>query len=380
MRISWDIFCHVIDNYGDAGVCWRLARQLVHEYDAEVRLWIDDPETLARMCALAPSEFGGDTPQLLDGVWIHYWPSKWLDVVPADVVIEAFACQLPLEYLAAMAARSIRPLWLNVEYLSAEDWVLGCHGLPSPQQNGLQKYFFFPGFNPETGGLLREADLLKRRVEFQQSERAKIQFLSSIGVEVAADTSLVSLFCYESPALTQWLDAISVGDDKFHVLVPAGRVVADVCRWSGREEYELGKCYQQGSVCIQFIPFLSQCDYDFLLWSCDFNVVRGEDSFVRAQWAAKPFIWHIYPQQDGAHFVKLEAFLHCYTEGLSADLKAVVVSSWRGWNAGELPVNIQGQLLAGGAELVGHSERWCARLEGQNNLAESLVQFYQNWV
>ena len=137
MRTSWDIFCHVIDNYGDAGVCWRLARQLAVEYDAEVRLLVDDPETLARLCALAPSQISGDTPRLIDGVWVHYWSSTWRNVVPADVVIEAFACQLPLDYLVAMAERSRPSLWLNLEYLSAEEWVAGCHGLPSLQQNGL---------------------------------------------------------------------------------------------------------------------------------------------------------------------------------------------------------------------------------------------------
>ena len=45
MRI--DLFCRVIDNWGDAGVCWRLARQLVRERGAQVRLWIDQPQVLA---------------------------------------------------------------------------------------------------------------------------------------------------------------------------------------------------------------------------------------------------------------------------------------------------------------------------------------------
>ena len=26
--LLWDIFCQVIDNHGDVGVCWRLAREL----------------------------------------------------------------------------------------------------------------------------------------------------------------------------------------------------------------------------------------------------------------------------------------------------------------------------------------------------------------
>jgi hypothetical protein len=25
MQLHWDIFCRVIDNFGDIGVCWRLA-------------------------------------------------------------------------------------------------------------------------------------------------------------------------------------------------------------------------------------------------------------------------------------------------------------------------------------------------------------------
>ena len=44
----WDVFCRVVDNYGDAGVCWRLARQLAIEHGCDVTLWIDRLETLAR--------------------------------------------------------------------------------------------------------------------------------------------------------------------------------------------------------------------------------------------------------------------------------------------------------------------------------------------
>ena len=46
-----------------------------------------------------------------------------------------------------------------------------------------------------------------------------------------------------------------------------------------------------------------------MLWACDVNFVRGEDSLVRALWAGKPLVWHIYPQHDDAHDAKLEAFL-----------------------------------------------------------------------
>ncbi|MDX1269967.1 MAG: elongation factor P maturation arginine rhamnosyltransferase EarP, partial [Oceanisphaera sp.] len=127
MRPTWDIFCSVVDNYGDIGVTWRLARQLVAEHDAAVRLWVDDLLAFAHLC---PEADVRAAQQCRQGVDICHWPAPWLPVEAADVVIEAFACELPTAYVAAMAQRARPSLWLNLEYLSAEDWVGGCHGLP----------------------------------------------------------------------------------------------------------------------------------------------------------------------------------------------------------------------------------------------------------
>ncbi|MDO9321970.1 MAG: elongation factor P maturation arginine rhamnosyltransferase EarP, partial [Pseudomonas sp.] len=134
MRASWDIFCSVVDNYGDIGVTWRLARQLVAEQGCAVRLWVDD---LAAFCRVCPEADAQAAAQLQQGVEVHRWCADWPAAEAADVVIEAFACQLPAAYIAAMAARMRPSLWLNLEYLSAEDWVGGCHGLPSLQPKGL---------------------------------------------------------------------------------------------------------------------------------------------------------------------------------------------------------------------------------------------------
>jgi uncharacterized repeat protein (TIGR03837 family) len=382
MRTSWDIFCHIVDNYGDAGVCWRLARQMAAEYDADVRIWIDNLHTFSRVSGGACVDVSAESPRLVDGVWLHLWSAAWpANVVPADVVLETFACELPADYVAAMAARELPPLWLNLEYLSAEEWVSACHGLPSLQQaNGLQKFFFFPGFSVATGGLLREVDLLQRRREFQRSVSSRALFLDSIAVSAAPGAKLVSLFCYENPALPSWLNGMSAGDITYHILVPEGRVVGDVCAWLEQDAFKFTQVYRQGSVTIQFIPFLSQCDYDRLLWSCDFNVVRGEDSFVRAQWAGRPFLWHIYPQQDDAHLIKLDEFLSCYTAGLGADEKATLEGLWVAWNNAQTIPSWASDLFAGGVDMMGHTEDWCAVLESRKNLAQSLVQFYKNWV
>jgi uncharacterized repeat protein (TIGR03837 family) len=360
-------------------VCWRLAKLLVAEYNCNLRLWVDDLDTFNRLCAADGITLSNSTPTLIQGVSVNYWPSIWPEVAPADVVLETFGCQLPPAYIAAMAAREVKSCWLNLEYLSAEDWVGGCHGLPSPQPNGLQKYFFFPGFRPDTGGLLREAGLIARRRSFQQCDSSRHQFLERIGVNPDPNAALLSLFCYENSALALWLNTLSEGETSYHIVVPEGRIGASICAWLGRDDNVLGVVYRRGQVSIQFIPFLSQNDYDLLLWSCDFNVVRGEDSFVRAQWAGRPFLWHIYPQQDAAHLVKLDAFLEVYSAGLSAQRRSALVSCWHAWNNGEPPLG-NSTLLSGALDLAGHAEQWCRHLEGQNNLAESLVQFYLNSV
>lgn len=170
MQHRWDIFCSVIDNYGDIGVTWRLARQLVDEFNISVRLFIDDLHAFSRLCPQANVQA---TKQIRQGVEICLWADNWQAIKPSDVVIEAFACTLPNEYVEAMAEQNNRQpiLWLNLEYLSAETWIDDCHALPSPQKNGLDKYFFFPGFTQKSGGLLRERDLLIQRKKIPSKRR-----------------------------------------------------------------------------------------------------------------------------------------------------------------------------------------------------------------
>ena len=61
-----DLFCRVVDNYGDIGVCWRLARQLDTEHDCKVRLIVDD---LAAFRFIAPGIDPTLTQQNLLGVY-----------------------------------------------------------------------------------------------------------------------------------------------------------------------------------------------------------------------------------------------------------------------------------------------------------------------
>nr|WP_225776840.1 elongation factor P maturation arginine rhamnosyltransferase EarP [Pseudomonas sp. Marseille-Q3773] len=381
MKATWDIFCTVVDNYGDIGVTWRLARQLVAEHGLAVRLWVDDLRAFVRLC---PGADAALDQQWQEGVEIRHWPADWQPVATADVVIGAFGCRLPAGYIEALATRPLPALWLNLEYLSAEDWVEGCHGLPSPQGNGLRTVFFFPGFTAGTGGLLREAPLLARRAAFEADPAQRAAFLAGLGVQLQTGVRLISLFAYENPHLAGWLDALAEDTRPSHLLVPEGRILGDLCAWLGEPTLPVAAVRQRGALTVQVLPFVSQDDYDRLLWCCDFNAVRGEDSFVRAQWAGRPLLWHIYVQEENAHWEKLEAFLALYRQGLSDAAAEALVDLWRAWNLDSRTQRDMhaawAELLAHWAELQAHARHWCAKQAAQPDLAMTLVQFYRNWL
>jgi uncharacterized repeat protein (TIGR03837 family) len=374
MDSNWDIFCKVVDNFGDAGVTWRLARQLAAEHHLAVRLWIDDLTAFARLCPTAEPHLAS---QVIRGVTVCRWPEPWVHTATASVVIEAFGCTLPAAYEAALAARPAPAVWINLEYLSAEAWVGGCHGLPSMKPGGVRKFFFFPGFRDGTGGLLREAGLLACRDAFQASEQARQALWRDLGVQPAQGARMISLFAYENPGLAGWLDQLVQATRPTHLLVPEGRVLTPLQAWAG-VPLTVGSTLTRGSLSVQVLPFVSQQTYDQLLWACDFNAVRGEDSFVRAQWAGQPMLWHIYTQDDYAHWEKLEAFLELYTQTLPSDAGEALRALWRAWN-------MDGDMGAAWAAfephwalIAEHARHWCATLAGCPDLATALVQFSRN--
>ena len=377
LKTRWDIFCTVVDNYGDIGVTWRLARQLVAEHGLAVRLWVDDLRAFERICPAIDVEL---EQQLQEGVEVRHWSADWSPTEAADVVIAAFACQLPGAYMDAMAEREKPPLWMNLDYLSAEDWVVGCHGLPSVKYKTVQKFFFFPGFQPGTGGLLRESGLLERREQFQRDPDVQRKFLHALGVEPTPGAQLISLFAYENAGLASWLDVLATDATPTHLLVPEGRILGDVARWLGVESLAIGALHVRQSLTVQVLPFVRQDQYDQLLWCCDFNAVRGEDSFVRAQWAGRPMLWHIYQQDEDIHLDKLDAFLALYTKALSPAAAQAMNGLWRAWSAGQPIGALWLAAREHWPELQKNAEQWCLEQALQADLAKALVQFYRNWL
>ncbi len=355
MQLHWDIFCRVIDNYGDIGVCWRLARQLTNEHGKKVRLWLDDLNSLKPFYPAIDVLLANQTCLSIE---IRHWTENAAVDRVAEVIIEAFACELPPLYLQEMAQVSPKPCWVNLEYLTAEAWAESCHGMASPHPSlPLVKHFFFPGFSAASGGLLRESALLDKR----DAETA----------HYASDDALeVSLFCYETAPVSELLDVLAESSTAVRLHVAPGQpTTAVMAHLGGSGPWEYGK------LSIRPFDFLSQDDFDRLLWRCDINFIRGEDSFVRAQWAGKPFIWQIYRQDDAAHLIKLTAFLEHYATGLSPAARDISVDLHKAWNSGGSLRQAWGTFLQARPEISEHSAQWARQLANNPDLANALVKF-----
>jgi uncharacterized repeat protein (TIGR03837 family) len=358
----WTIFCRVIDNHGDLGVCWRLCADLAQRGHT-VRLWVDDASALAWMA-----------PQGCAGVTVHQWPNdatlqalaENTSLTAGDVVIEAFGCELP-ETFQALMVQGESPVWINLEYLSAQSYVARSHGLASPVMSGpargASKWFFFPGFTPDTGGLLRDIN----NSPTLPATFDRTAWLSQLPLDrpITANERCVSLFCYEPAALPNLLTQLSQADEPTRLLICPGRPSAAVA--AATQALHMPSS-GRGQLHISQLPYFSHTEFDHLLWACDFNLVRGEDSLVRALWAGQAFAWHIYPQTDLAHHDKLRAFEA--TLDMPADLRQFH-AVWNALETSPLPA-LSGATLGRWRDWSRHAQQ---RLLAQTDLTTRLIRF-----
>ena len=355
--LTWDVFCRVIDNFGDIGVCWRLACNLA-ERGQRVRLWVDDATALRWMA-----------PEGHDGVEVASWNAATAFPAPGDVVVEAFGCDPAPAFLAAMAAAERAPTWINFEYLSAERYVERSHALPSPQMSGpargLTKWFFYPGFTAATGGLLREPALEAAQATFDRAA-----WLAAHDLALADGERLVSVFCYPGAPVDRLVASLASTGLPTLIATAPGAATGAVRAALARPGVGAAPLRQHA------LPWLSQPDFDRLLWAADLNFVRGEDSWARAHWAGRPFIWQAYPQDDGAHGAKIGAFLDLALAGaepVGAEALRDWTSAWNGLDdpAAPLPGWTPDSLAA--ATLA--TRAWRDRLRASADLGTRLLAF-----
>ena len=350
--MRWTVLCRVVDNFGDVGFAWRLAADLAGRGES-VRLAIDDAAALAWMA-----------PAGAPGVEVIGWNGATLDA--SDVLVETFGCGWPAPIAAALAAGEARPVCVDVEHLSAEPFVARSHGLPLPRFSAdgtaLSSWLFSPGFGAGTGGLLREPGLLERRQAFGDGRG----WLARLGIAPRPDERCVSLFCYPDAPVEKLLEALAAAPTL--LLLTPGPATERVVT-------ALGSGERRGALRTVALPPLAQPDFDRLLWSCDLNFVRGEDSLVRALWAGAPFVWQAYVQEDGAHRAKVEAFLDAFLAGAPEGLATKLRRLFAAWNRlGEPapPLDLAG---LDPAEWAGQCVRLRGRLAALPDLTGALIAF-----
>ena len=366
------LFCRVIDNFGDIGVSWRLARQLQQEQGLQVVLWVDDVQALQ---SLLPAADVSARHACYEGITVLQWRdalvAELMQEVPvADVVIETFACDVPDAVRLWMVGKPI--LWLNLEYLTAETWVDDVHLLPSLQGNGVKKYFFCPGFSDKTGGVSYEQALLTQ--ERPVNSEKQLQLRQQYGLPSCADSVHVYVFGYADAMWPKWLHMWQQGAQHTVVWLAQGGLLQDLQTHFPKllALQQVGDVVHMESVSVCLVPFVPQDAFDEVLQAADVCVVRGEDSVLRALWQGRLFWWQIYRQDDNAHHVKLHAFWQCCWQRIQGLQAALSEDAWQAFQA--LSDELNGVLELDDGK---RAQAWQTVLNQQAELAEAL-QLWRN--
>ncbi len=368
----YDIFCKVVDNFGDIGVCWRLAKQLNIEHGIDIRLWIDDLNVAKQ---LIPALDTAKRTQLIDNITISAWDIDTSFEQTADAVIEAFGCELPESYLALMQPDNI---WINLEYLSAEPWVEGFHARHSTH-GSLTRHFFFPGFTQATGGLLREHDIVENNRNIASGKQQQADFFRQLNLKPDENSATlkVSLFSYPHAPISDLLAAMADSATEISCYVPATSILPSIAEFFGKESIAAGEHLHHNNLSLHVLPFLSQADYDTLLASCNINFVRGEDSWIRALWAGRPFIWQPYRQTEDTHLVKLKAFLDVFYSGCAEAAKQAAIAMHNAWASEQITATVWQDYLGNIGAVKPFTAQQTGALASQPDLATNLVIYIE---
>ncbi len=291
-----DIFCEVIDNYGDVGVAYRFARAFKREYkNKKIRFIVNKLEEINMI------KKNDDIPIIS---YEEIKNSK--NITPADLIFENFSCNIPDNYYKKAIYESM--LLINVEYFSAEDWIKDFHLQESIIGIGkLKKFFYMPSIIQNSGGIIIDEEFLERKIKVRENKNFylnKFLKLSKTSVESNNFNLIISVFSYEKN-FDSFMKTLQKLNKKILLLILGEKTQKNFINY-----FDKNNKYDRITV-VKF-PFLPYEEYEELISLCDINFVRGEDSIVRALLLEKPFLWHIYPQEENLHIEKLKSFLENY--------------------------------------------------------------------
>lgn len=378
-KISFDIFCQVIDNLGDIGVSYRLAKILVQEYNCEINLFVDNLSAFAK---IEKRVLANIAMQKIGNINVYLWDNNTQLPKPSNVVIETFGCTLPQNYLHCFTQtlKQKRPIWINLEYLSAEKWVEDCHCHPSPQSinNSLiNKYFFFPGFSANTGGVNYEKNIFNHSQSWCK-RHSQIYFEKNFNINLSEYTQTMLLFIYKNLALPTLLNYLINAQKKSLILIP---YVKDdynlqvIKNMFCVDSVSIGKTIKNKNLDVLFFDFVAQEDFDKLLWSSDINFVRGEDSLVRGLIAGKVLVWQIYQQSENTHITKLQAFLDNYLTNLPTNTAQTIRQFFLSWNQQKTTEAELESFLKTQKEINLHNLNYQKVIQTHKSLAENITTF-----
>ena len=321
-----DVLCKVVDNYGDIGVVYRLARALSELDPAPVlRIVVDDLRAFSLLEPLVRPDVAVQT--------VRGWTIvDWRGPTVADagsyeavygqagprVVLECFACGRP-DWFEAMLFDDdddgSQKTIVNIEYLSAEPYADEFHRLPSLTRSGsVRKHMFMPGFTPGTGGLILDSAFVAAKARCSEPAGLAVErglLLAGAGLEMLPSDGLsadgtvgmfwVLVFSYERDYARIVAD-LAAFNAKRPVLVLVASGKSEPCFMRAWED--AGRPFR-----VLRLPFLPQETWDRVLLASDFLFVRGEDSMARAALSGRPFLWHAYPQAEAHQLVKVRALL-----------------------------------------------------------------------
>lgn len=310
---SIDIFCEIIDNFGDIGVVYRISKELKKIFqNVRIRIVLNRLEEFK-----AINKKVKDTDyQEIDGlicVTEKYVKENMESFGVSDVFIEAFGCNVPEEYVKA--AKENSKLWINLEYLSGEKWIEDFHLCESLiDSKTLKKIFFMPGFSEKSGGVIIDSGFLER-MKFGKENRDEVfkKYFKDFDLK---DKFIGTVFSYEKN-FENLLETLK-NYEKETVLLLMGektqKSFSEILKKNLTEDY--GNIVKYGKITMIYSDFFSQEEYEEIISASDFNFTRGEDSFVRGIILGKPFMWHIYLQEEKAHMDKIKAFTDRFKESI----------------------------------------------------------------
>ena len=320
------VLCKVVDNFGDIGVDWRLAKKLKNiNPENTINLICDNLLSFKKICDRVDEKLPF---QKLEGINLYDWKAfdfcygefSGLKNSRLQVILECFQCGRPdwMEKILFDDELNHTVQIIMIDYLSAEDYAESFHKLQSLTRRGrVKKINFMPGFTAKTGGLIIDEGwekLPERKAEgnilfFTYARNWQPVVKAIRGAEACSGKKI--------------LCAAGAGQESF------------VEAWKNYAAAENDFLEERLIV----LPFMNQTDWDDMMKKSSFLFIRGEETLSRACLSGIPFIWHAYPQSDEYQLVKVNALLSRMKPYFNDEEFSELSAAWQAFNSPESPEN-----------------------------------------